>query len=225
MMNQMKHYLSIGFKILILTLTIIGLYLTVRDAFNIVEVLSYFTSFVNLLTALLFFILLINLILYQKKSNWLHFFKQTLMVCLMLTTIVYSFVLIPYISDNEIPYVIFSLKDIFIHFLVPFLVILDYAFFDEKGNFKPRFIFGNLLTLSFYTIYLTTYIGLGGRFNINGVENMYPYFFLDIPSLGLINFAWIVMAILFLVFLISWVVYKIDQILGIPLESNLNKRK
>jgi len=220
-----KNILSIAFKFLILSVTLFGLYLTINDAVNIIEVLSYFTSFVNVLTALLYTLFLLNQIFKKKPSHWIHFFKQTLIVFLSLTTIVYSFVLIPYISDHQIPYQIFSIKDIFIHFIVPFFVILDYAFFDNKGHLKNFFIGGNLFTLSIYVFYLFAYINLGGRFHLNGQEKPYPYFFLDVQTLGFETFAWVAMAILFVVILLSWVVFKIDQILGIPLDLNQTKRK
>ena len=221
----MKNFLSIAFKFLILSITLFGLYLTISDAVNVLEVLSYFTSFVNLLTALLYTIFLLNQIFRTHRSNWIHFFKQTLIVFLSLTTIVYSFVLIPYIADHQIAYQIFSLKDIFIHFVVPFLVVLDYAFFDKKGRLKNFYIGGNLFTLSTYVFYLFTYINLGGRFHLNGGETIYPYFFLDVQTLGFETFTWIATAILLVVFLLSWVVFKIDQILGIPLDLNQTKRK
>lgn len=221
----MKNNLSIAFKFFILSTTIFGLYLTLIEAVNIVEVLSYFTSFINLLTALLYVLFLFNQIFQKTASHWIHFFKQTLIVFLSLTTIVYSFILIPYISDNHLTYEIFSLKDIFIHYLVPILVILDYAVFDKKGYVKHRYIPGNLLILFIYIVYLFLYINLGGRFHLNGEETLYPYFFLDIPTLGVETFSWIATAILFVVFLLGWVVFKIDQILGIPLELDQSKRK
>ena len=221
----MKHYLSLGFKFFIIAITVLGLYLTIEDALNIIEVLSYFTSFVNLLTAGLYILFFFHQIFRKSSSNWVHFFKQTLIVFLTLTTIVYSFVLIPYISDHHIAYQIFSLKDIFIHYLVPFIVILDYALFDTKGNIKYFYSGGNLFTLSTYVFYLLAYINLGGRFHANGEEKLYPYFFLDVQTLGFETFAWIAATILFVVLLLSWVVYKIDQILGIPLDLDFTKRK
>jgi hypothetical protein len=220
-----KHYLSIAFKIFILSFTTFGLYLTIQDALNVIEVLSYFTSFVNLLTALLYILFLLNLMFRKLPSDWLYFFKQTLIVFLTLTTIVYSFVLIPYIADYNLAYEIFSLKDIFIHYIVPLIVILDYAWFDKKGHIKYFYIGGNLFTLSAYVFYLITYINLGGRFHVNGVEKIYPYFFLDVQTLGFETFAWIASVILFVVLLLSWVVYQIDHILGVPLNLNQIKRK
>ncbi len=221
----MKHLLSIAFKTIILTITLIGLYLTLFDAVNMIEVLSYFTTFVNVMTALLYVIFILNLMFRKTRSNLIHFFKQTLIVFLSLTTIVYSFVLIPYISDQHLPYVIFSLKDIFIHYAVPFLVILDYALFDKKGNLKSFYIGGNLFTLSAYVFYLFAYIGLGGRFHLNGAETLYPYFFLDVQTLGFETFAWIAAGILSVVLLLSWVIYIIDRIMGIELVMNTPKRK
>jgi len=221
----MNHFLSITFKFIILIITLFGLYLTITDAVNILEVLSYFTSYVNMLTALLYVLFIFNLIFRNVRSSWIYFLKQTLIVFLALTTIVYSFVLIPYIADHQIAYAIFSLKDIFIHFLVPLLVIFDYALFDKKGNLKSFFIGGNLFTLATYVFYLLAYINLGGRFHLNGTETIFPYFFLDVQTLGFETFAWIATAILSIVLLLSWVVYKTDQILGVPLDLNQSKRK
>ncbi|MFZ9197466.1 MAG: Pr6Pr family membrane protein [Bacilli bacterium] len=215
----MKNVFSLLFKLLILTITALGIYLTLEDANHLLETLSYFTSFVNVMTGILYIFFLMQLVFKKVESNWIRFFKQTLIVFLALTTIVYSFVLIPYIVDFQIEYVIFSLKDIIIHYAVPLLVILDYAFFDSKGNLKPSYIGGNLFTLSAYVFYLFAYISLGGRFHLNGNETIYPYFFLDVQTLGVETFSWIAFSILGVVMILSWVVYIVDHILGVPLTD------
>jgi len=214
-----KNLFSLIFKLLILTVTALGIYLTLEDANHLIETLSYFTSFVNVMTGILYIFFLVQLVFKKSESNWIRFFKQTLIVFLALTTIVYSFVLIPYIVDFQIEYVIFSLKDIIIHYAVPFLVILDYAFFDSKGKLKPSYMGGNLFTLSVYVFYLFAYISLGGRFHFNGNETIYPYFFLDVQTLGVETFSWIAFSILVVVMILSWVVYIVDHILGVPLND------
>lgn len=202
-----------------------GLFLTLKDALRPLEVLSYFTTVINVMTAMVYAWILVGFFLNKPSSTLQRFFKQTLMVYLMLTLIVYSFVLIPYILQNHILYQIFSLKDTLIHYVVPILVFLDYAIFDAKGKLSPVYVGVNYLVLAGYVFYLWAYIALGGRFRLNGEETIFPYFFLDLARLGLPMFVVVCVSIILTTFILGWILYKIDQLLGVDLISKNSKRK
>jgi hypothetical protein len=114
----MKKTLSFIFKLIIFSVTVYGLYLTLSDTPFVIEAFSYFTTLVNVMTALLYVFFILDLVLNQGQNRLLRYFKQSLIVYLTLTLLVYSFVLIPYIIDNDVNYQIWSLKDLIIHYLV-----------------------------------------------------------------------------------------------------------
>jgi len=221
----MKVTLSFLFKLFIFSLSTLGVYLTVRDAAYPIEALSYFTTIINIFTAFFYAFFIIELVLRKGPRPLLRFFKQSLMVYLILTMLVYSFILIPYIIEAQINYQIFSGKDLLIHYVVPISVLVDYVWFEEKGKIKSFYAFANILNIVFYVTYLSLYISLGGRFHSGNNLSIYPYFFLNIEQLGLNSVILVSLGILVVVIFVGWVIYMIDQLISIPLKLSQLKRK
>lgn len=221
----MKLTLSFLFKLFIFSLSALGVFLTVRDAAYPIEALSYFTTIINIFTALFYALFIIELVLRKTPRPWLRFLKQSLMVYLVMTMLVYSFILIPYIIEEQINYQIFSSKDLLIHYVVPISVLVDYVWFEEKGKIKLFYAFANVWNIIFYVMYLSLYISLGGRFHSGNNLSIYPYFFLNIEQIGLIPVVLICLSILIVVVFVGWVIYMIDQLISIPLKLSQAKRK
>jgi len=221
----MKRTLSFLFKLIIFSLSTLGVYVTLKDALYPFEALSYFTTIINILTALFYSFFIIELVLSKVSSALLRYFKQSLMVYLIITMVVYSFILIPFIVEEQINYQIFSSNDLLIHYVVPVLVLIDYASFDEKGRTKSIYAFINLLNILFYITYLLLYVFFGGRFHFGNTESMYPYFFLNIERIGLYPVIMICISIMVVVIFVGWVIYIIDQLISIPLKLSQDKRK
>jgi hypothetical protein len=221
----MKLTLSFLFKLFIFSLSALGVFLTVRDAAYPIEALSYFTTIINIFSALFYALFIIELVLRKTPRPWLRFLKQSLMVYLVMTMLVYSFILIPYIIEEQINYQIFSSKDLLIHYVVPISVLVDYVWFEEKGKIKSFYAFANVWNIIFYVMYLSLYISLGGRFHSGNNLSIYPYFFLNIEQIGLIPVVLICLSILIVVAFVGWVIYMIDQLISIPLKLSQAKRK
>ena len=221
----MKLTLSLLFKVLIFSLSTLGVYLTVKEAIHPVEALSYFTTIINIVTAFLFGLFIVEIALRKNPSPLMRFFKQSLMVYLILTMVVYSFILIPYIVEEQINYQIFSGKDLIIHYVIPLAVLMDYVWFNEKGKLRPFYIFANLFNIVVYVAYLILYVWVGGRFHSGNNISLYPYFFLNIEELGLFPVLWIALGFFGVVVFVGWVIYMIDQLISIPLSLNQTKRK
>jgi hypothetical protein len=213
----MKAILSLLFKTFMLTMTIYGLYLTFDVAASLYEVLGYFTTMVNVYTGIFTAAIILQLILYKQEGQRFYYFRQVAIVFLLLTSLVYSFLLIPYILSNDIVYEIWSLKDIVIHYLVPILFLIDYAFFSKKGTFKKHYVLLNLLFLIGYLFYLFIFLFFGGRFTLSGSESLFPYFFLNYDTLGWPLVIVIGVMITLAVLLLSWLVRLLDHIVGTPL--------
>lgn len=221
----MKLTLSFLFKLFIFSLSTLGVYLTVRDAAYPIEAFSYFTTIINIFTAFFYALFIIEVVLRKTPRPLLRFFKQSLMVYLIITMLVYSFVLIPYIIDEQINYQIFSGKDILIHYLIPVSVLVDYVWFEEKGKIKSFYAFANVVNGVFYVTYLFLYVFVGGRFHSGNNLSIYPYYFLNIEQMGLIPVMLICLSILIVVVFVGWVIYMIDQLISIPLKLSQVKRK
>jgi hypothetical protein len=223
-MKGMKTFLSLIFKTALLTVTIYGLFLVFNVPTNGLEVLAYFTTMANIFTGIVLVFSILSMVVYKKESQAVLYFKQAVLVFLILTTLVYSFLLIPYILNNDINYEIWSLKDVVIHYIVPVGVMMDYGLFSQKGKIKKFYALTNPLFLAGYLMFLFGYISLGGRFTASGNTSLFPYFFLNYNLLGFPLVLTICLLVLLTVILISWLFQLIDHIIGIPLLIN-SKRK
>jgi hypothetical protein len=168
---------------------------------------------VLLLSALILFKLI------KIDEQLLRKIKGATIVATILMMFFYNFVLIPYMRVNIPTYQIYSLKDIFIHFLSPIIILADYIFFDEKGLLEYRDGFSFIYYLFIYVAYVIVYDLLGGRFIISGVESIYPYFFLNIEKQGI----WVTLLVILMIGLVftgfGLALVWVDQILKRPIKK------
>jgi hypothetical protein len=178
---------SIIYKLIGASLVAYGIAINLVGSRNMLELMSYFTMISNLMVVL---VLSLNALVLLKviriDERLLIKIKCSTIVATVLMMLVYNFVLIPYLRVNIPTYQIYSLKDIFIHFLSPIIILADYLFFDEKGLLEYRDGFSFIYYLLIYVAYVIVYDLLGGRFIISGVESIYPYFFLNIEQQGIL---------------------------------------
>jgi Na+-translocating ferredoxin:NAD+ oxidoreductase RnfE subunit len=216
----MSKSVSIIYKIIGAILVAYGIAINLVGSTNMLELMSYFTMISNLMvvavlslgTLVLLKVVKIDVSLFRK-------IKGATIVATILMMVVYNFILIPFMRINIPSYQIYSIKDIFIHFLSPIIILADYLLFDEKGLFEYRDAFSFMYYLLIYFVYLIIYELLGGRFIVSGVETIYPYFFLNIEVQGiwLTLFNILLIGLVFTGFglLLVWV----DQILKRPIKK------
>jgi hypothetical protein len=214
----MRHTLSILFKLSVTVLSGYGLYLTLFTGGVLIENFSYFTTQANFWTWLTYMIFTLQLIIKKPLGKRATYFKQLWMVMLILTSVVYSFVLIPYLSINQIDYPIASIKDLIIHYAVPASVVMDYILFDKKGQFEKNGILKNAIFPILYLLYIVIFIWLGGRFTLGGTVHLFPYFFLDYQVLGVIPVIALCLSIVGFILYLSWLIYIVDYIIGQKLD-------
>lgn len=176
----MKEKLSFIFKLFILIMCGIGLYLNFK-IFSLNESLVYFTIQSNLL-CFIFYLIVIVLTLMKKlkKNNIYYIVKGTSTMTITITMFVYQILLSS--SDGMGAYINHELECNFVHLYVPLLIIFDYIIFGEKGNLKKHYPFIWSIILIAYLIFDIVYVSLGGTF-ANG--NNYPYFYMNVEELGL----------------------------------------
>lgn len=176
----MKKNISLIYKILIVIMSFIGLYLNFKIS-SFRENIVYFTIQSNLLCFIFYLVIVIlKLTNKLKKSDLYYITKGMVTMSITLTMLVYQMVLSTSgtmdVYENNI------LACNFVHLIVPLMVILDYVIFGEKGHLKKNYPFIWSIVLVLYIMFLIIYILLGGTF-MDG--NKYPYYFMNIEQLGL----------------------------------------
>lgn len=176
----MKKKLSLFYKMLIVLASGIGLYLNFK-AFTIKGSLIYYTIQSNLM-CFLFYLAIVILYLCRKlkKNNTYYILKGLVTMAITITFFVYWII----ISSSMDAYIGHELACIFVHFIVPLLVISDYIIFGEKGNLKKNYPYIWSLTLISYVIFDIIYVSQGGTFQDGTI---YPYFYMNIDQYGLLQ--------------------------------------
>lgn len=167
--------------------------------------LTYFTIQSNILVAFVYLVLLLK----KEETKLMIIIKRQTTVAIILTGLVYNFILKPYLGDFD--YTPNTLPDLLVHSITPLLVFVDYLVFPSRIKVK---IFEPLYSLIFpliYWLFTIFYRLLGGNYNGTDYQSDYPYFFLDFPEYGVgyffIVLIFIVMIIYFL-YLIDLFIYK-----------------
>jgi hypothetical protein len=178
----MKEKISLFYKILIVVMGGIGLYLNFEMS-SISDNIIYFTIQSNLLCFLFYLVIVIlTLIKKLKKDNVYYMFKGMVTMSITITMFVYQLLIS---TNGGVPgYENHMLACNFVHLFVPLMIIFDYIIFGEKGNLKKNYPFIWSLVLVAYILFDIIYVVLGGTF-IGGTT--YPYFYMDIEKYGLVG--------------------------------------
>lgn len=176
----MKNKLDLLFKIIIVIVSGIGLYLnfnllTIRDS------IIYFTIQSNLLCFLFYLIVVILMITKKLKKNDMYYISKG-MVTMAITITMFVYWLLLSSGDGMEAYMGHDLENYFVHLFTPLLVIFDYIILGEKGNLKKNYPFIWSFILIAYSLFNVIYVFFGGTF-AGGVK--YPYPYMDIDNLGL----------------------------------------
>ena len=216
----MSKIYSVIYKLGGASLVAYGIAINLIGSTNRLELMSYFTMISNLMVLVVLSLsALVLLKVIRLDQRLLNKIKHSIIVASILMLLVYNFVLIPYMRINVPTYQIYSLKDIFIHYLSPLIILTDYIIFDEKGLLEYRDAFGFIYYLFIYMAYIIVYNLLGGRFNISGVESIYPYFFLNIEEQGIWLTLFICSMIVAVFIGFGLILVRVDHILKRPIKK------
>lgn len=185
-----KGKFSYAFKVATTICCLIGLSASFITSTNIYSTLAYYTTLSNIVV-LLFYIALCVILPFKKnvvKTNAYAQLKGAVVMIIFLTFMVYSISLQPLgfaMGAEKVPLErIFRLSNIFVHFVTPIMVFLDYFIFDVKGNYKYSYVPLWTLFPALYPIYVYINADLGARFVNVGGSVKYAYFFLDKDKIG-----------------------------------------
>lgn len=205
--DYMKDKLSLLFKILIVIISGIGLYLNF-NLLGIGNALPFFTILSNLFCFILYLVIVI-LMLFNKlnKNNTYYIFKGMATMSIIITMFVYQFLISPNglnVYENHL------MATELVHLVVPLLIVLDYFIFGEKGNIKKTYPLYWCEAILAYLVFVIIYSLCGGTFN----GEKAPYFFLDIEKEGLLSVIMYCAAIFIFYIGCGHIAYVIDNKLG-----------
>lgn len=175
----MKEKIKLLYRIIIVIVTAIGLYLNFKFL-TFEKGMLYFTNLSNLLCLIYFTILVILMITKKTKNSDMHYIiKGMVTLAITLTMVVYNLL----ISSSSAASVFenHQMECNIVHIVVPLLVIFDYIIFGEKGHLKKEYPLIWSFVLIAYQLFVVIYTTNGGTF-INGAT--YPYPFMDIDAYG-----------------------------------------
>jgi|GEM_PF-1021698 len=179
-----KTIASLSLKGLLAAGSAAGVAALLHDSTNVGATLSYFTTQSNLFCIALFSWLFIRRLAGKTADPaWLSRLKGGVTVWIVLTGLVFNFVLRPAILaggdyDPNTP------RDFLVHVFTPILAFLDYVLFDARGSFRIRDPLLWLLYPALYWIYCLAFVALGGTFEPYGGDADVPYFFMDVGRYG-----------------------------------------
>lgn len=213
-----KRRFSSAFKVTIILCCLIGILSNLIKTTSLASIFSFYTMQSNLLVLVFY----LGYFIIRKfrpnfdNSNVYYILKGAVIMAIFLTFVVYN------ISLQQLDFMmdvrtsssnILNLSNIFVHFINPILVFIDYIIFDEKGRFKPKYIPAWCIFPALYPVYVYTYAYLGGRFFGVGGSKKYAYFFLDIDKIGIDGVAGYLLLFTIIFIMVSFLVVKFDGLL------------
>lgn len=180
----MKKKISFLYRLLVIISLTIGIQLNVFHVKNVMKITAYYTLQINIISLAIFVSLeFLDILQKQYFNNSIYYFiKGELLVSVVLMIIVYFVALVP--KNFQMTHTKNIVADIFVHIVSPILIIMDYVFFDEKGNFKAEYPYLWTLFPVVYVIFVYTYSFFGGKFYNIGGSKKYAYPFLDFEKYG-----------------------------------------
>jgi hypothetical protein len=186
-----KKLMSVLIKILIVAAGSLGIIAQATTVANRIAMLYFFTIQANLLCVVSFiFILFIDNHHFahsDRQKESFSKYKFALSVSMLIVMFTYQLMLKPNSEYYQNLKGISIVYDLCLHYIVPILVILDWIIFDSKDCLSWKTPFWSLVFPFFYLGFVFIRANTGNPF-FNGYRlSNYPYFFLDIETIGFIR--------------------------------------
>ena len=214
-----KNYLSLVYKMLIVLVLGTGLYLNFKFI-SFKSGVVYFTLQSNILCFIFYVFLTVYLLMYGNYKKFKYdkkpyiILKGLISANITLTMVMYTFL---ELTNSVSVYDAHLIECLFVHYITPVMILLDYIVFDKKGNMQWHYplIWGVIPVL--YGIFNFIYTISGGTF----VEGKYAYAFYNIDKYGISGVAINCILILVGFFILNFIVVYLDRKVG---EENEERR-
>lgn len=222
-------YYSLGYRFFYLCMCGYGIFLhfSPNDLANTTHMFSYFTVQCNIFCFIVFFILFLSSLFsiqYPNEKAKMYFthLNGMALLSIIITFLTYHFVLngsgfsmtentadtvlTAITQQSSVPIPPPSERDIYVHYLIPALTLLDWLLFEPKGKFKK---YDPLLWLiPILTYFLMTII------RCEVFSNEYPYSFLNLSSLGIFNVMSIILIFAIIALFLGYLIIGFDLALA-----------
>lgn len=168
----------------------------------------FYTSLSNMVCSGFMFALLFRRIRTGEEAPWPRA-KFVFMIMILITAIVFNFLL----NYHQSVAAYFSnLKNCLYHLILPAMFFLDWLLFYKRGSVKPVYPVLAIVPPLAYVVYILLRAVIADSMGI-AVSVRYPYFFLNVDSLGWLGFTrWMVILLAGLLAL-GYTLYALDHLL------------
>jgi hypothetical protein len=180
------------------------------------ETIGYFTTQMVFFSGIIF---VFGTLFHQRMqvSKVYHFFYRGVVVSSVVVMFVYVVVLVPFVLENNVNYEVFSLNDLLAHIFIPIAILGDYFLFHPKGKVYSFSRFSPYIFVSFFIAYWLVYVFFGGTYSLGEIDVIYPYYFLNIDTVGWSLLVLSTTILFIFVSFINWVYETVDMIVHVRL--------
>ncbi len=171
-----------------------------------IYMMSFFTIQSTLFCMIVTVLLIKNDLQSKEYSDTLYLAKGMSTISILITLLSYHFVLKN--ANFSMTYaraVSFTTNDLFIHYVIPIIYIVDWAVFQEKGHYR------NIDAIKFLIAPAVYFSGIMIRCHRT---KEYPYFFLNLDSFGITRVFINVIIFSIIYLLIGYIFVTIDRYLS-----------
>lgn len=207
---------SIIFKGLFLISCAFGLSLTVDSAPSFAIFISYYTTQSNILVLVVMSVMFFREFFYQgEKTRFLSVLKSLATVSILVTFLIYHFVLAPNI-DPGMTNVSSGLGNIMVHYVTPLWFFIDYLIFDTKGSTRLADPFIYISFLIYYFVFSNLRALNGELYEYGSIVSQFPYPFLDYAVFGIYGVSAAILIISVIVLILGFIFVGLDTVMKKP---------
>lgn len=208
-----NNTIRIIYRSVLMTISGIGVLLltSINSKNEPFDILIYYTGISNIICFITSIFMLIDEYKDNKEDKKIVNFRVKGIVFMMiaLTLLLYHFLLLPKNLAEKGFIETWTWQNIITHYLTPLLIIFDWILFDRKGQYQRKEPILWLIIPYTYFLYAIIRAQLFGK--IKGKDRRYPYFFIDIDNLGIINVLKYVIIITIFFIILGYIIYFIDH--------------
>lgn len=175
---------------------------------------DFYLMYTNLSNYICIVFMFVSLVFTIKKANKKEdgfvnlapTFKFMCVIMILVTCLVYNFLLA---KDFGVRHYFTSVPNLTMHLILPIMFILDWVLFYEHGKTKWYYPLLSLIMPLIYVVYILIRAAIIGS---RPVKVLYPYFFLDVKTLGWGGFFGWLIALIAVFVLLGYIIYVLDNL-------------